>query len=164
MIHSSRRDRKTKAIAEALAMIPDVHPELVPHRPRPVRETDEWLWESATEICAALDRAMEIKRESTASVRANARRAALQGNPSAFARDSSAFERVDFLNERQAMTRTFSDIDDIGGTPHLVENRFRLNGAAAIFEIIHTQEFPVRQFEGKQKNSVFCIRRHFHSC
>ena len=48
------------------------------------------------------------------------------------------------------MTRTFSDIDDIGGTPHLVENRFRLNGAAAIFEIIHTQEFPVRQFEGKQ--------------
>jgi hypothetical protein len=29
------------------------------------------------------------------------------------------------------MTRTFSDIDDIGGTPHLVENRFRLNGAAA---------------------------------
>src|ERR1700724_1403812 len=69
---------------------------------------------------------------------------------SAFARDSSAFERVDFLNERQAMTRTFSDIDDIGGMPHLVENRFRLNGAAAIFEIIHTQEFPVRQFEGKQ--------------
>jgi hypothetical protein len=41
MIHSSRRDRKTKAIAEALAMIPNVHPELVPHRPRPVRETDE---------------------------------------------------------------------------------------------------------------------------
>jgi hypothetical protein len=29
------------------------------------------LWESATEICAALDRAMEIKRESTASVRAS---------------------------------------------------------------------------------------------
>jgi hypothetical protein len=67
MIHSSHRDRKTKAIAEALAMIPDVHPELVPHRPRPVRETDEWLWESATEFCAAMDRyaerAMEIKRE-----------------------------------------------------------------------------------------------------
>jgi hypothetical protein len=91
-------------------------------------------------------------------------RAALQGNLSAFARDSSAFERVDFLNERQAMTRTFSDIDDIGGTPHLVESRFRLNGAAAVFEIIHTQEFSVRQFEGKQKNSVFCIRRHCHSC
>jgi hypothetical protein len=69
MIHSSRRGRKTKAIAEALVMIADAnpHPELVPHRPRPVRETDEWLWESATEFCAALDRyaerAMEIKRE-----------------------------------------------------------------------------------------------------
>ena len=67
MIHSSRRDRKTKAIAEALAMIADAHPELAPHRPRPVRETDEWLWESATEFCAALDRyagrTMEIKRE-----------------------------------------------------------------------------------------------------
>jgi hypothetical protein len=83
-------------------------------------------------------------------VRGFCRRDGLQGNPSAFARDSSAFERVNFLNERQAMTGTFSDIDDIGGTPHLVENRFRLNGAAAIFEIIHTQEFPVRQFEGKQ--------------
>ena len=55
MIHSSRRDRKTKAIAEALAMLADAHPELDPHRPRPVRETDEWLWESATEFCAALD-------------------------------------------------------------------------------------------------------------
>jgi hypothetical protein len=66
MIHSSRRDRKTKAIAEALAMIADAHPELDPHRPRPVRETDEWLWESVTEFCATLDRyagrTMEIKR------------------------------------------------------------------------------------------------------
>ena len=53
MIHSSRRDRKSKAIAEALAMLADAHPELDPHRPRPVRETDEWLWESATEFCAA---------------------------------------------------------------------------------------------------------------
>src|ERR1700730_12592915 len=53
MIHSSRRDRKTKAIAEALAMLADAHPELDPHRPRPVRETDEWLWESAPEFCAA---------------------------------------------------------------------------------------------------------------
>ena len=48
-------------------MIADAHPELEPHRPRPVRETDEWLWESAIEFCAALDRyaerAMEIKRE-----------------------------------------------------------------------------------------------------
>ena len=66
MIHSSRRDRQTKAIAEALAMIADAHSELDPHWPRPVRETDEWLWESATEFCAALDhyagRTMEIKR------------------------------------------------------------------------------------------------------
>jgi hypothetical protein len=67
MIHSSRRDRKTKVIAEALAMIADAHRELEPHRLRPVRETDEWLWENATEFCAALDcyaeRAIEIKRE-----------------------------------------------------------------------------------------------------
>jgi len=56
MIHSSRRDRKAKAIAEALAMLADAHTELEPHRRRPVRETDEWLWESATEFCAALDR------------------------------------------------------------------------------------------------------------
>jgi hypothetical protein len=68
MIQSSRRDRKTKAFAEALAMIADAHPhpEFDPHRPRPVREIDEWLWESATEFCAALDhyagRTMEIKR------------------------------------------------------------------------------------------------------
>ena len=52
MIHSSRRGRKTKAIAEALAMIADAHRELEPHRPRPVRETDEWLWESATEFAS----------------------------------------------------------------------------------------------------------------
>jgi hypothetical protein len=67
MIHSSHRDRKTKAIAEALAMIADAHAELDPHRPCPVRETDEWLWESATEFCAAMDRyagrATEIKRK-----------------------------------------------------------------------------------------------------
>jgi hypothetical protein len=38
MIHSSRRDSKTKAIAEVLAMIADAHPELAPHHPRPVVE------------------------------------------------------------------------------------------------------------------------------
>jgi hypothetical protein len=48
MIHSSRRDRKTKAIAEVLAMIADAHPPLAPLRPCPVLETEEWLWESAT--------------------------------------------------------------------------------------------------------------------
>ena len=56
MIHSSHRDRKTKAIAEVLAMIADAHPELAPNDPRAVRETDQWLWEDATEFCAALDR------------------------------------------------------------------------------------------------------------
>jgi hypothetical protein len=67
MIHSSHRDRKTKAIAEVLAIIADAHPEIAPQHPRPARETDEWLWESATEFCAALDRyaerAMRIMRE-----------------------------------------------------------------------------------------------------
>ena len=67
MIHSSRRDRKTKAIAEVLAMIADAHPLLAPLRPRPVLETEEWLWDSATEFCTALERyaerAMQIKRE-----------------------------------------------------------------------------------------------------
>jgi hypothetical protein len=61
MIHSSRRDRKTKAIAEVLAMIADAHPPLAPLRPCPVLETEEWLWESATEFCAAYaERAMQI--------------------------------------------------------------------------------------------------------
>jgi hypothetical protein len=67
MIHSLRRNRKTKAIAEVLAMIADAHPPLAPLRPCPVLETEEWLWESATEFCAALnryaERAMQIKRE-----------------------------------------------------------------------------------------------------
>jgi hypothetical protein len=67
MIHSSHRDRRTKTIAEVLAMIADAHPPLAPLRPCPVLETEEWLWESATEFCAALDRyaerAMQIKRE-----------------------------------------------------------------------------------------------------
>ena len=67
MIHSSRRDRKAKAIAEVLAMTADAHPELASNDPRAVRESDEWLWESATEFCAALDvyagRAARMKRQ-----------------------------------------------------------------------------------------------------
>jgi hypothetical protein len=67
MTHSARRKPKAKAIAELLAMIADAHPELAPHHPRPVRETDEWFWESATEFCAALDpytgRVEQTKRE-----------------------------------------------------------------------------------------------------
>jgi hypothetical protein len=63
MIHSSHRDRKAKAIAEVLAMI-----DAAPHRPRPVHETDEWLFESATEFIEArekyyAERAMQIKRK-----------------------------------------------------------------------------------------------------
>ena len=34
MIHSSRRDRKAKAIAEVLAMIANAQASLAPHRPR----------------------------------------------------------------------------------------------------------------------------------
>src|ERR1700730_8495586 len=79
MIHASRRDRKTKAIAEALAMLAAAHPELV-SRPPPVRESDEWLWESAAEFCAGLGRytgrAMEIKRENRRPPSAPAARAA----------------------------------------------------------------------------------------
>jgi hypothetical protein len=62
MTRSSRRDRKAKATAKVLAMIADAHPALAPHHPHPVRETDEWLWESATEFCAALDRYAERTR------------------------------------------------------------------------------------------------------
>src|ERR1700730_1622299 len=54
MIPSSRRNPKAKAIAEVLAMIADARPEIATHYPRPVRETDEWLWESPTEFCAAV--------------------------------------------------------------------------------------------------------------
>jgi hypothetical protein len=67
MIHSSRRKPKAKAIAEVLAMIADAHPKIATHYSRPVRETDEWLWENATEFCATLDsyagRALQMKRK-----------------------------------------------------------------------------------------------------
>jgi hypothetical protein len=67
MIHSLHRNRNAKAIAEVLAMIADAHPPLAPHGRCPDRETEEWLFESATEFCAALDRyaerAIKIKRE-----------------------------------------------------------------------------------------------------
>jgi hypothetical protein len=67
MIHSSHRDRKAKAIAEVLAMI-DADLPLTPHRPRPVLETEEWLF-SATEFIEALEKyyaepATQIKRKS----------------------------------------------------------------------------------------------------
>jgi hypothetical protein len=55
MIHSSHRERKAKATAEVLAMIADAHPPLAPHRPRPVLETEEWLF-GATEFIEALEK------------------------------------------------------------------------------------------------------------
>lgn len=68
MIHSSHRDRKTKAVAELLAMIADDHPPLTPHQPRPVLDSEEWLFESATEFIEALEkyytgRAAHVKRK-----------------------------------------------------------------------------------------------------
>jgi hypothetical protein len=59
MTHSSRRERRTKAIAEVLVMIDDAHPELAPDRPDSDREADEWLWDIATGFCAVLDRYAE---------------------------------------------------------------------------------------------------------
>jgi hypothetical protein len=72
MIHSSRRERKTKAIAEVLAMIGDAHPELAPHHPRPVRDIDKWLWEYATEFCAALDREERVSLTASGNARPRA--------------------------------------------------------------------------------------------
>ena len=68
MIHSSHRDRKAKAIAEVLAMIADASPPLAPHRPSPVHEAEEWLFESATEFIEGLEkyyaeRTTQIKRK-----------------------------------------------------------------------------------------------------
>jgi hypothetical protein len=72
MIRSSHRERKAKATAEVLTMIADAYPPLAPHRPRPVLETEEWLF-GATEFCAAMDRyaerAMEIKRAFASAAR-----------------------------------------------------------------------------------------------
>jgi hypothetical protein len=50
MSRSSRRIGRTKAIVGALAMIADAFPESTP------RESDELLWASAVEFCAAMDR------------------------------------------------------------------------------------------------------------
>jgi hypothetical protein len=56
MTRPSRRIGRTKAIVQALAMIADAFPEPVPQRRCPARESDEWLWEIATDFCAAMDR------------------------------------------------------------------------------------------------------------
>jgi hypothetical protein len=64
MIHSSHRDRKAKAIAEVLAMI-DADLPLAPHRPRPVLETEEWLFDEFIEALEKYyaERAMQTKRK-----------------------------------------------------------------------------------------------------
>jgi hypothetical protein len=55
MIQSPSPDRRAKAIAEALAMIAYAQHPTAPLRPFSIRETDEWLSETVTEFCAALD-------------------------------------------------------------------------------------------------------------
>jgi hypothetical protein len=68
MIHSSHRDRKTKAIAEMLAMIADSHDEPAPRQRELSGEPNEGLWRSATEFGAALNlycaaHALQMKRK-----------------------------------------------------------------------------------------------------
>jgi hypothetical protein len=54
MIHSSRRNRKSRLIAEVLATIAAA--QRAPYQPRSFHETNERLWgESATEFSAALE-------------------------------------------------------------------------------------------------------------
>ncbi|QBR70202.1 hypothetical protein CU048_01690 [Beijerinckiaceae bacterium] len=64
MIHSSRRDRRAKAIAEVLAMIAGAQPERIPCPPRTLYKSGQWLKESATRFSANLDadQAAQIKR------------------------------------------------------------------------------------------------------
>jgi hypothetical protein len=59
MTYLSLRERRTKAIAEVLAIIAGAYPELAPDRPDSDREADEWLWDIATGFCAVLDRYAE---------------------------------------------------------------------------------------------------------
>jgi hypothetical protein len=64
MTPSSHRTPKNKAIAEVLAMIADAHPESATNC-----ESNESLWENATEFCAALD---PLTRESFTGRRTSA--------------------------------------------------------------------------------------------
>src|ERR1700704_3788464 len=48
-----------KAVAEVLAMIANAQAPLAPHRPRPVLEADERLFETAAVFCAALEKYAE---------------------------------------------------------------------------------------------------------
>jgi hypothetical protein len=53
MIQSPSRDRRAKAIAEALAMIAYAQHPTAPLRPFAIRETDEWLSEETTSAALA---------------------------------------------------------------------------------------------------------------
>jgi hypothetical protein len=55
MIPSTRRDRKTRAVAEVLAMMADVYEQCERQNPPRVGETVKWLGERATEFRTALD-------------------------------------------------------------------------------------------------------------
>jgi hypothetical protein len=66
MFHSTHHDRKAKAIAKVSATIAAAHPELAPHRPHHASDTDEWLWENATEFCAVLGRYAERTMQNSA--------------------------------------------------------------------------------------------------
>jgi hypothetical protein len=65
MIRSSRRESRTRARAEVLAMIATAQP-FAPHRAYSVLDAEESLFESATEFCAALElyaaRAAQMRR------------------------------------------------------------------------------------------------------
>jgi hypothetical protein len=54
MIRSSRRESRTKAFAEVLAMIANTNP-FGPGRAHRALDVEESLFESATEFCAALE-------------------------------------------------------------------------------------------------------------
>ncbi len=56
MIQSPRRDRKAKALAEALALIADTDPVCRPEHPALTDSENERLWEDATAFGAALDK------------------------------------------------------------------------------------------------------------
>lgn len=55
MISSTRRDRKTRATAEVLAMMAEVYEQCERQNPQSARESVKWLGESVTEFCGALD-------------------------------------------------------------------------------------------------------------
>jgi hypothetical protein len=56
MTRSSRRIDRTKVIATVLAMIADAVPESTPQHRCRAFESDESLWETTIEFCAAMDR------------------------------------------------------------------------------------------------------------